>query len=71
MPEALQQIPLFEDVDFLSKKRMSLHKVAHHDTETGQVKHYTYHMVIVDPCMTLNLELAENTIINLVNAMKQ
>lgn len=65
-----EQQQLFNDFDELSKKRVSLHKVAIHDRETNQVKEYRYHMVIIDACMTINLELAENTIINLVNSMK-
>lgn len=66
----MEQTLLFDDTDYLSKKRVSLHKVAIHDRETNQVKEYRYHMVIIDPVMTINLELAENTIINLVNSMK-
>lgn len=67
---SMEQTLLFDDTDYLSKKRVSLHKVAIHDLETGQVKEWRYHMVIIDPCMTINLELAQNTIINLVNSMK-
>lgn len=66
----MEKTLLFDDTDHLTRKRLSLHKVAIHDRETNQVKEYRYHMVIIDACMTINVELAENTIINLVNSMK-
>lgn len=66
-----EQQQLFNEFDELSKKRLSLHKVAIHDRETNQVKEYRYHLVIIDPVMTINVELAENTIVNLVNSMKK
>lgn len=66
----LQQTTLFDEHDVMSKKRISLHKVAIHNTETGEVQRHQYHMVITDMYMTINIEVSENAIINLVKSLK-
>lgn len=67
---------LFNELDEYSKKRISLHKVEistpnvpHAEQET-QPKKYEYHMVIIDICMVININLSEATVINLVKSMK-
>lgn len=67
--QQLEQIPLFDEVDTYSKKRISLHKVKTYEPVT-QRESYEYHMVIIDLTMTINLTVSENAIINLVNSLK-
>lgn len=70
MEQTLQKTTLFEEHDEYSKKRVSLHKVAIHDRE-GQVTGYQYHMIIIDLAMTMDINLSEATVINLIKSMKQ
>lgn len=71
MEVTLSETQLIDQFDELSRKRISLHKVQRHNPlKPDQITH-SYHMVIVDASMTMNIELSESSIINLINAMKQ
>lgn len=59
------------EFDEMSKKRISLHKVERHNPLKPDEVYYSYHMVIIDAAMTINIELSQSAIINLVNSMKQ
>lgn len=64
-------VQLVNEFDELSKKRVSLHKVERHNPAKPEEVFYTYHMIIIDAAMTINIELSQSAIINLVNAMKK
>lgn len=70
MEKQLEQTTLFDEHDSLSRKRVTLHRVAIHNTETNQVTRHQYHMVITDAYSTYNIELSEGAIINLVKSFK-
>lgn len=61
MEELLKETVIYDELDELSKKRLTLHKV--HDG--------SYYLVITDMYMTQTVQLSQSTIINFLNATKQ
>lgn len=68
--EAKKTTQIFDELDEYSKKRISLHKVATYENGSDKVKGYSYHMVIIDLSMTLNITVSESAIINMIKSLK-
>lgn len=70
--ETLQNaVEIHNEFDELSRKRISLHKVQRHNPLKPDEVTHTYHLIIIDATMTINVELTQASIINLVNSMKK
>lgn len=70
METEAKQIPIFDELDEYSKKRITLHKVATYSNGESKPSGYSYHMVIIDLAMTMNITVSEATIINLINSIR-
>lgn len=63
--DVVQTLELMDDVDDYTKKRIRVYRI------TRQSGAMDYQMIIVDPYMTINIDLSEQQVINLSQALKQ